>query len=139
MGKIYFVRHGESEGNVKHTFAGQRENTPLTELGRQQAKQAALDLLNHNFKIDRVITSPLKRAYETAQIIAKEAKLSSQIEIDERISEYDMGELTGTTYHKITSEELVTAKGAEDPHAFQNRVHDLLNELAQGDKNVLIV
>ncbi len=139
MGKIYFVRHGESEANVRRTFAGQRNNSPLTELGRQQAEQAALDLLNHNFEIDRIITSPLARSRETAEIIAKQAKLSVRVEIDERIAEYDMGELTGTAYHKITSEELAASVGAENPHVFQDRVHNLLNELAQKEDNVLIV
>lgn len=139
MEKIYFVRHGESEANVKRQFAGQREDSPLTEFGQQQAKQAAKDLLNYNFKIDRIISSPLARAYETAKIIAKHAKMNIKIEIDERAAEYDMGELTGRVYQKITSQELVNAEGAEDPSAFQNRVQDLINELRQGHKNVLIV
>lgn len=38
MEKIYFVRHGESEANVEKKFAGQKEDSPLTELGREQAK-----------------------------------------------------------------------------------------------------
>jgi probable phosphoglycerate mutase len=139
MEKIYFVRHGESEANVKRQFAGQKEDSPLTDLGRQQAKQAAKDLLKYDFKIDRVISSPLLRAHETAKIIVKEAKMGLEIEIDERIAEYDMGALTGTAHHKISSQELVAAEGAEDPSEFQNRVQDLINELRQGDKNVLIV
>lgn len=137
--KIYFVRHGESEANVKRTFAGQRENSPLTKLGRQQAKQVASDLLDHNFKIDRIIASPLERAHKTAVIIVEHAKLDIKIEIDERIAEYDMGELTGSTHRKLASEELIAAVGAEDPHIFQDRVQSLLNELIQGDENVLIV
>lgn len=139
MGKIYFVRHGESVANVECTFAGQREDSPLTELGKKQAKQSALDFLNHNFQIDRIITSPLKRARETAEIIIKEANLGLGIEIDPRIAEYDMGDLTGTAYHKITSEELITAKNAEDPHAFQDRVNSLLKELSKKNENILLV
>jgi probable phosphoglycerate mutase len=139
MEKIYFVRHGESEANVEKKFAGQKEDSPLTELGREQARQAALDLLNYDYQIDRVISSPLSRAYETAQIINKEAGLGLEIEIDQRLAEYDMGSLTGTTYHKINSRELISADGAEDPYDFQKRVSNLLNELSQEDKNVLLV
>jgi broad specificity phosphatase PhoE len=139
MEKIYFVRHGESEANVERKFAGQKEDSPLTELGLEQAKQAALDLLKHGYKIDRVISSPLARAYETAQIVVKEAALDLEVELDKRIAEYDMGALTGTPHHKITSEELVSTEGAEDPRAFQNRVQDLLNELQDKDQNVLLV
>jgi len=139
MKNIYFVRHGESEANVEKKFAGQKEDSPLTELGRLQAKQAALDLFKNNYKIDRIITSPLARAYETAKIIAKEAKLDLELEVDQRIAEYDMGELTGTIYHKISSRELINAIGAEDSQAFQARVQDFLKELKQADGNVLIV
>jgi uncharacterized phosphatase len=139
MEKIYFVRHGESEANVERKFAGQKEDSPLTELGREQAKQAALDLLHYNYQIDRVISSPLARAYKTAQILIKEAGLDLEIEIDQRLAEYDMGSLTGTTYHKINSRELISAEGAEDPQAFQGRVQSLLDELSHGDKNVLLV
>jgi probable phosphoglycerate mutase len=139
MGKTYFVRHGESVANVERTFAGQREDSPLTELGKEQAKQAALDFLNRSFEIDRIVASPLKRAHDTAKIIIRETGLNLQIETDSRIAEYDMGDLTGTTYHKITSEELVAAKNAEDLYAFQNRVNSLLEELTNKDENVLIV
>lgn len=95
--------------------------------------------MHYNYQIDRVISSSLARAYETAEIIIKEAGLNLEIEIDERLAEYDMGQLTGTTYHKITSEELVSAEGAEDPRTFQNRVQSLLHKLSQEDKSVLLV
>ena len=36
---IYFVRHGLSEANVKRVFAGQKDNSPLVDEGRKQAKQ----------------------------------------------------------------------------------------------------
>ena len=55
-------------------FAGQRENSPLTKKGREQAKQVAFDLLSKEIKPQRVIVSPLIRAYETAQIIIHHAK-----------------------------------------------------------------
>ena len=35
---IYFIRHGESEANVRKVFAGQKDDTPITEEGKQQAK-----------------------------------------------------------------------------------------------------
>lgn len=34
---IYFIRHGESEANLKHVFAGQKDNSLLTEKGKEQA------------------------------------------------------------------------------------------------------
>ena len=40
--RLYLVRHGQSEGNVAKTFHGHTDY-PLTELGREQARQAYLD------------------------------------------------------------------------------------------------
>lgn len=127
--QIFFVRHGESVANTKGIFAGQKENSPLTAKGREQAKQAALDLLNKKIKPKKVIVSPLVRAYETAQIIIQHANLQK----------YDMGALTGTPYRKITSKELVFAENAEDPQKFMNRVHNLLEELMDTNETCLIV
>jgi probable phosphoglycerate mutase len=138
MKQIYFIRHGQSEANVKKCFAGQKEDSPLTDLGREQAKQAALDLLKDQLKIERIISSPLIRARETAEIIIEQAKLNLELEIDERLAEYDMGELAGTSYQQISSEEIIKAEGAEDPQLFKKRVQDILNELDQREENVLL-
>lgn len=69
MRKLYFIRHGLSELNVQGKFAGHTE-TPLTDEGRHQAKNAG-ELAKH-YAIDLIVSSPLSRALETAQIIAKE-------------------------------------------------------------------
>ena len=46
MGKVYFVRHGESKANVEGKFAGQKENSELTDKGKEQARQAAKNLIS---------------------------------------------------------------------------------------------
>lgn len=38
---IYFIRHGESEANERKVFAGQKDDSILTEKGREQAKATA--------------------------------------------------------------------------------------------------
>ena len=140
QGKVFFVRHGESEANTKGMFAGQRENSPLTKKGREQAKQVAFDLLSKEIKPQRVIVSPLIRSYETAQIIIHHAKLKdAKIMVEKRIAEYDMGSLTGTPYRKITSKELVAAENAEDPQKFMDRLHSLLEEIINTNEIILIV
>ena len=139
-GKIYFVRHGESESNLKGTFAGQRENSPLTSKGKKQAGQAATDLVSKGVKPKKIYVSPLLRTIETAQIIIQNAELTdTELIIDERIAEYDMGSLTGTPIRKVTSAELISADGAEDPLIFMERVHKLLTELFDKEEHALIV
>lgn len=139
MGRIYFVRHGESKANVDGKFAGQKENSELTKKGREQARLAAKDLKDKGIEIHRIISSPLVRAHETAKIILSETGLMVDIELDERVIEYDMGSLTGTPIRKVTSKELTSAENAENPVKFMERVHDLLNNLETLEQNVLIV
>lgn len=133
---IYFARHGKSKANEDGVFAGQKEDSPLVEEGENQAAQAAKELAGK--KIDRVISSPLIRAMQTAKIIMEVAGLDvGKLEFDKRIAEYDMGSLTGTPLHAISSQELTSSDGAEDPKVFQNRVISFLKE--HKDDNILMV
>lgn len=69
MTDIYFVRHGQSVANANKTCAGCTD-VELTELGRTQALEAGAELARSGVVIDRIVTSPLKRARETAECIA---------------------------------------------------------------------
>jgi broad specificity phosphatase PhoE len=66
--KIYLVRHGENLANIRVMLSSRKVDYPLNERGRLQAEQTA-DYFRSS-KIDEVYASPLKRAVETAQIIA---------------------------------------------------------------------
>lgn len=137
---IYFVRHGLSEANVKKVFTGQKDDTPLVDEGREQAKATAQEIIKEGLKIDKIYSSPLKRAYETAEIIAKEIGFdTSKIITENRIIEYDMGSLSGTPWHTISSTILVGAENAEDPEMFRNRVCACVEELSILPENILLV
>lgn len=137
---IYFVRHGLSEANVKKVFAGQKDDTPLVDEGREQAKVTAQEIVKEGLKIDKIYSSPLKRAYETAEIIAREIGFdTSNIITENRIIEYDMGSLSGTPWHTISSTILVGAENAEDPEMFRNRVCACVEELSKLPENILLV
>lgn len=68
---VYFVRHGESEGNVKSTHQG--ESTPLSERGIKQSQLLAKRLKDKDIKV--IYASPSLRTKQTAEIISKELKL----------------------------------------------------------------
>jgi broad specificity phosphatase PhoE len=136
---IYFIRHGESEANLKHVFAGQKDNSPLTEKGIEQAKAEGLKIKEMGLKIDKIISSPLIRAFDTAKIVAEIIGYDKEIEIDTRITEYDMGTLTGTPTFEISSKILVRAENAENPKYFDDRVNSFLKEWNKYDGNVLMV
>lgn len=71
MKKLYLLRHGQTEFNVKKLVQG-RCDSPLTDLGRQQAGMAAAWLKAHNVVPDKVVSSPLGRAMNTASLVAYE-------------------------------------------------------------------
>lgn len=71
MKKLYLLRHGQTEFNVKKLVQG-RCDSPLTDLGRQQAGMAAAWLKAHGVVPDRVVSSPLGRAMDTASLVATE-------------------------------------------------------------------
>jgi len=136
---IYFVRHGESEANRDRLYAGQRDDCPLTPKGEKQAHEAGEDIKRKQLTIDRIICSPLQRSAKSAAAIAKDIGFDpAHIIIDPRITEYDMGSLTGKPM-PTASAELVTPDNAEDVHAFQQRVMAVLHEAAALPGNTLIV
>jgi len=71
---IYFVRHGESEGNVSRTYRG--KDTPLTETGRVQAGIVAERVAK--LGIEALVTSDFIRAKDTAAIIGKKASVTPE-------------------------------------------------------------
>jgi isoleucyl-tRNA synthetase len=86
------IRHGESEYNVKKILNGDPAvHNPLTEVGRQQVRDAA-KLLPES--VDYIYHSPLQRTRETAQILADELG-GRELQVDERLAESGMGELEG--------------------------------------------
>lgn len=71
MKRLYLLRHGQTEFNVKKLVQG-RCDSPLTSLGRQQAQAAAAWLKANGVVPDKVISSPLGRAMDTASLVACE-------------------------------------------------------------------
>lgn len=134
---IYFLRHGECVANLRDVFAGQRDDSDLTDLGVEQAIEAGKSLSRNN--IVRIVSSNLIRARKTAEIVASQLGFESEIIIDSRLAEYDLGLLTGCPRHAITSTELVSADEAEDPAAFMRRVTEAIREYKDMPGNTLVV
>ena len=73
MNRLLFVRHGENRANLTKEFSHRKVDYPLTPKGRLQAFQTAQVLRGQ--RIQAIYTSPLKRASETADMIARELGL----------------------------------------------------------------
>jgi uncharacterized phosphatase len=99
MKRLYFIRHGESEGNVKRIFTGHLD-LPLTKEGCRQAKLAAQDA--KDLKIDLIVTSPLARASKTAEIVAGEINYPiEKIVVSDLFKERSYGDLHGQPYESV--------------------------------------
>lgn len=84
--KILFVRHGESEKNVIDLNSNTVDKWPLTKNGKADVEKFASKM---DEKIDIIISSPILRAKETAEIIKKST--NAEITLDELLSELDFG------------------------------------------------
>lgn len=93
-----FLRHGESVGNAEARWQGQSDYV-LTEKGRQQSRALAQRWKSEDARFDRIISSPLVRAKETAEIIA--SALGLIVELDPILLERHIGEMEGLTVEEV--------------------------------------
>ncbi|MHA6528315.1 bifunctional RNase H/acid phosphatase [Corynebacterium pyruviciproducens] len=90
---IILVRHGQTQMSVDKQYSGLTD-APLTELGRKQAQRAASYFEGKH--IDAVISSPLARAQQTADAIARAAGVA--VHTDDALREVDFGAWEGLTF-----------------------------------------
>ena len=93
---IYLIRHGETDWNLYGKVQG-REDIPINETGKEQATRCATALQNSEIRI--IVTSPLSRAVQTANIISRSTG-STEIIIDDGLIERDFGKMSGMTYDR---------------------------------------
>jgi broad specificity phosphatase PhoE len=95
---IVLLRHGESVGNVEARWQGQSDY-PLTDKGREQARALTLRWQTENRIFDRILSSPLMRAKETAGFIAE--GLQVPLETDPIWMERNIGAVAGMTVDEV--------------------------------------
>lgn len=95
---LYIIRHGQSEANYPRDLYGL--DTKLTQKGKIQAKEAAKRFKNVTF--DKIIASPLIRAQETAEIIAKEHNL--EVLTKEALRDRHFGVIEGRSTKEVQHE-----------------------------------
>ena len=96
---LYLVRHGQSEGNLSHSFLGHTDLS-LTEQGKTQAELASRYLVT--LAPDVIYSSDLLRAYETAQPTAE--KLSLPITKNTALREIFAGEWEGLPFDRLVED-----------------------------------
>ncbi len=140
--KLLLTRHGQTDWNVAGKIQGMTD-TELNETGIKQAKTTKKKLEKEN--IDIIITSPLKRAKKTAQIIGENRKIP--IIEDNGVVERYFGKFEGMTAKEFDFDEIWNYKlnkqyeDAESVGALFDRVQGFLEKIKKEyeDKTVLVV
>ena len=98
---ITLLRHGETQANKATVLQGQIDS-PLSTTGRQQAQQVGEQWRKVGVHFDHVISSPLQRARETAQIVTQVLGYNGEIELNPLWLERSFGDLEGKTISQIS-------------------------------------
>lgn len=135
---FYFIRHGETDWNREQRTMGQTD-IPLNERGVRQAHEVSSYV--QNLEIERIVSSPLLRAKQTAEIMS--TYLSLPLELHEDLKEVYWGENQGQIVNEKQNLEKwisgVTPRGAESCRVFQQRVTKAFSEILNTNKNTLVV
>lgn len=147
MTAFFCMRHGMTDWNRDHRIQGTTD-IELNDHGREQARNWAESLVDGDFEL--IVTSTLKRAKETAEIINR--TLALPITEDARLNELDWGEWTGMTEAELKKiSKLVNQQkkkgfdfrpnGGESRNEQLQRACDVLLDLADEypGKSVLVV
>ncbi len=147
--KLIFVRHGQTDFNKNKIPQGQEIDAPLNAEGIKQVEAAIAQLPS---SVDLFFASPLKRAYQTAQIL--NTKLGMEIVTHDKLKEFSYGSLAGKPWPQIEEETQGAATyekdqrldfdyrpyGGESIEDLKKRVAEFVEEMkiTHPDKTILI-
>jgi broad specificity phosphatase PhoE len=144
--QLILIRHGETHWNKEGRVQGVSD-IELSAAGVEQARRLALSLKDS--VIDAIHTSPLKRAYSTAEII--NAFHQKEIEVHSDLTEMDQGDFEGLTFKELmVREKAFLHRWISDPASvkmpngeslaeLQERAWQPIQKIIAGEKNVLVV
>lgn len=125
MTRLVFVRHCEAEGNTKGVLQG-RTDCDISGNGAVQLDLISLRLRNEPF--EAIYSSPLRRAFKTAQAIDRYHHLP--IQVDRRLSEIDVGAWEGRSWSEIEKENSAMLKiWNESPGKFRAEGGESMKEV----------
>ena len=146
MGKLILIRHGQTDMNKDQLYYG-RLDVPINETGKEQAENTRKNLVELEIDYDKIYSSPMKRAYETAEIVNYK---NLEIEKDDELREMDFGIFEGLSYKEIMKkypEEMEKLKKdwktysyvtGENPFMLQKRALKFLEKIDKNKNNMVV-
>jgi broad specificity phosphatase PhoE len=135
--ELYLVRHGETEWSRARRHTG-RTDLPLSLVGEAEARALGDHL--RGLEVDRVLSSPLRRAVDTAKL----AGFGDRLELTDALLEFDYGDYEGRTTAQIRAArpgwDLFRdgCPGGETVEAAAARTRPLLDELAGSEGRAIL-
>ncbi|MEU3861674.1 histidine phosphatase family protein [Streptomyces sp. NPDC028722] len=136
--RVWLVRHAQSHASVKKLIAGSRTCHGLTELGREQAARLTARLAAEPPRPDALLTSPVRRARETAEVLTSGLGLGAPV-VETQVRELDFGVADGLSvdeYQRVHGAFDMTvhpdrpfAPGGETWNQFRTRAGRVVNHL----------
>lgn len=141
MKTVYFIRHAETDALVDGVMAGGEYETSLTDHGRQQARAAGKALRDKH--IELIVSSPMERTKETAEIIADEVGIDRGTIIEnELIIERAFGSYSGKPYQEyrddLKASQLEPGE-VEKTEDLEKRIRSMFEWLRSRPEEVILV
>ena len=138
------MRHGQSQANADHIVAGSHES-PLSQLGQRQVGYAG-ETARQYFHFDLIVTSPMERARQSAQLVAEAIGYPTErIIVIEELRERNLGDVEGRDYahaqqHNGNYEDVENVPGVEPIEHLWTRVKEAYQQLQhRPEKHILVV
>jgi len=142
MAKLVVLRHSRAVANEQHILMGRKLDSPLSEGGIALAHKKGKALRAQSFKPDKVYTSQLRRAVQTAQILLAEIGSDTEIIQLADLNERDFGQYDGRPYAAVLN---AFATFGDNPPtiepvtAFITRVSRVLARLKRSTGTTLVI
>lgn len=135
-------RHGDTLTNEANQFRS-RLDPPLNDKGQAQAEAAAKDIEKEDYGVTRIVSSPLLRAVQTADIIAEHLNLP--VEQDRGLISWNLGFLSGKDKEEyddvlnfyVDNPKLIPPEG-ESLDALEARTYEFFNEELKGGMTIYV-
>lgn len=141
LGHLYFVRHGETFWNVENKICGQTDS-PLTKRGHAQAIATGERIRSLGLQIDQVLSSPLSRAYETAQHIAEINGFPLQVEprlIEQNFGKYEGTPRDGKEFAADKQNFICSYGGGETMLHLAHRIYSQLDDITADEEHTYLL
>lgn len=139
---IVYCRHGMTEANKQDQVCGQRWDIGLCHEGFEMAEYLGKKLVKVMPSTDcHIISSPMKRAMQTADVIAKNLYIRSEFGVHKGLAEWDMGDWDTVPFKTIEADytKNVDPPNGENRIAFANRVAETYETLKKHNHTNLII